>query len=80
MADEAEVEWGLHSVKWQVSGHAFDKHLGALPVRGVTQDKVPVLRGLKLRWGGLMISRKEIYKQPTLGINALKGINNGQRE
>lgn len=49
-------------------------------MRGVTQDKVPVLRGLKLLWGGLMISRKEIYKQPTLGINALKGINNGQRE
>lgn len=75
-----DVEEGLHSVKWQVSGHSFDKHLGALPVRGVTQDKVPVLRGLKLLWGGLVISREEIYKQPTLMINALKGINNGRRE
>lgn len=58
----------------------MDKLLEALPVRGVTQDKVPILRGLKLLWGGLMISRKEIYKQPTLRINALKGTNNGQRE
>lgn len=49
-------------------------------MRGVTQDKVPILRGLKLLWGGLVISREEIYKQPTLMINALKGINNGRRE
>lgn len=66
-------------MRWQVSGHSFDKYLETLPARGVTQDKVPVLRGLKLLRGGLMISRKEIYKQPALMISALEGINNGQR-
>lgn len=80
MADEAEVEWGLHSAKWQVSGHSFDKHFGALPVRGVTQDKVPVLRGLKLLWGVLTDKQKRNLQTANFDDQCFEGDKQWWRE